>query len=367
MPKNRYQQNIMRYTYYVILALASFLISCRGGGINNTEVRELDTPPREQRVRLLFTGDAMCHHPQISSARNADGTIDFRQKFAAAKPYFDRADIAIVNLETAISPDSRYSGYPTFSTPAEYAEALDWLGADIAMLANNHCCDRGARGIRKTIATLDTLGIVHTGAFHNDEEFIRNEILRVEHQGVKFAFVNYTYGTNGIPTPKGCKVNRIDTMVIADALKRAVVDSDCVIAYMHWGNEYMRQPSRQQRKLAQFLHRNGADLVIGSHPHVIQPYVATEEQITIYSLGNFISNQRKPHTDGGLIAEIEVVKSPDGKCTYSLNVIPVWVKKPGHKLVSPLTAEEEDMLPYQRTQYELFLSNTEQLLSKGLK
>lgn len=226
MPKNRYQQNIMRYTYYVILALASFLISCRGGGINNTEVRELDTLPREQRVRLLFTGDAMCHHPQISSARNADGTIDFRQKFAAAKPYFDRADIAIVNLETAISPDSRYSGYPTFSTPTEYAEALDWLGADIAMLANNHCCDRGARGIHKTIATLDTLGIVHTGAFHNDEEFIRNEILRIEHQGVKFALVNYTYGTNGIPTPKGCKVNRIDTMVIADALKRAVVDSD---------------------------------------------------------------------------------------------------------------------------------------------
>ncbi len=351
---------------YILFAIGLLFISCgqRFYKSNNTAI---DTLPREQRVRLLFAGDAMCHYPQIESARGEDGTIDFRSKFAATKPYFDRADIAIVNFETTISPDGRYSGYPAFSSPAEYADALHWLGTDVAMLANNHCCDRGARGIHSTIAKLDTLGIAHTGAFHSAEDFSRNEILRIEHQGVKFAFINYTYGTNGIPTPKDCKVNRIDTVDIANALKRATVDSDCVVACMHWGDEYMRQPSFTQRKLAQFLHRNGVDLVIGSHPHVVQPTVATDEQITVYSLGNFISNQRRAHTDGGIMAEIEVVKSIEGKCTYSLNIVPVWVKKPGHILVTPESAIEEPMTPAQRQQYELFIQNTNELLSNGLK
>lgn len=323
--------------------------------------------PKEQRVRLLFAGDAMCHSPQFRSALQADGTFDFKESFAGVKSYFDRADIAIVNLETTISPDSRYTGYPCFSSPPAYADALAWLGTDVAMLANNHCCDRGAKGIRTTIAKLDSLGIAHTGAFHCEEEFARNEIIRIDYHDVKFAIINYTYGTNGIPTPKGCLVNRIDTTLIAKTLEKISEDTDCVIACMHWGNEYQRQPARTQRKLAEFLHSKGVDLVVGSHPHVVQPYVATDSLITIYSLGNFISNQSKPHTDGGIIAEIELVKSPDGVCRYTLNTIPVWVMKPGHKLISPETALTTEMLPYQRTKYNRFIHNTEQLLAGGVK
>ena len=323
--------------------------------------------PKVQRARLLFAGDAMCHTPQISSARCKNGSLDFRPLFEGVKPHFDQADIAIVNFETTISPNSQYSGYPCFSSPKQYADALAWLGTDVAVLANNHCCDNGIIGIRSTIAKLDSLGIAHTGVFHNAEERERNAILRLEHNGIKFAIVNYTYGTNGNPVPRGCFVNHINTTQIANDLELASKDSDCVIACMHWGVEYQQQPSSEQRRLAQFLHSHGVDLVIGSHPHVVQPYVATDSLITLYSLGNFISNQKKPNTDGGLLAEIEVEKGVDGVCKYSLKVIPVWVKYPGHRLVSSEHDSEVKMTEEQRARYNYFLSNTKRLLEKGVK
>ena len=137
---------------------------------------------------------------------------------------------------------------------------------------------------------------------------------------------------------------------------------------MHWGYEYQRQPAQSQRKLAAFLHRHGVDIVVGSHPHVVQPYTATEEQITIYSLGNFISNQQDRHTDGGLLAEIEIEKVNDSICKYALRTIPIWVKKnPGHKLVSSEFAAEEEMSEAQRWRYERFIKDTEHLLERGVK
>lgn len=325
-------------------------------------IEERDTISVEQRVRLLFAGDAMCHSPQIRTAYR-NGKLDFRNSFAATKPYFDRADIAVINLETTISPNRQYSSYPSFSSPKEYAEALDWLGVDIATLANNHCSDCGARGVRTTVATLDRLGIAHTGAFANREDYDANEILRFEHDGIKLALVNYTYGTNSPTRPKGCFVNCIDTIRMTQTLQRAKEGADCVIACMHWGYEYFRQPSYEQRRLAKYLHRNGVDVVVGTHPHVVQPIEASDSQVTIYSLGNFVSNQRRAHTDGGIIVEVEIVKRSNERCRYSINITPVWVKKPGHILVTPETEKTEKMTAYQRMQYNNFIRNTERLLS----
>ena len=363
----------LKLTYAVAVAfLALAFTSCVGSKHTPTQAdAAVDTTSVElgpQRLRLLFAGDAMCHTPQIVSARNQDNSIDFRSSFEGVKSYFDQADIAIVNLETTISSNSKYTGYPCFASPAEYAEALAWLGADVALLANNHCCDKGTRGVRSTIAKLDTLGIAHTGAFHSKEDYEQNSILRLERNGIKLSLLNYTYGTNGNPIPKGCVVNLIDTVQIANDIALASEDTDCVVVCMHWGNEYQRQPSQNQRKLADFLHRNGVDIVVGSHPHVIQPYVATEKQITIYSLGNFISNQQDRHTDGGLLAEIDIEKVNDTVFKYALRTIPIWVKKePGHKLVSSEFAAEEEMNESQRTRYERFIKDTERLLERGVK
>jgi poly-gamma-glutamate synthesis protein (capsule biosynthesis protein) len=305
--------------------------------------------------------------PQVESARQEDSSIDFRTSFAGIKSHFDRADIAIVNLETTISHNSRYSGYPCFASPAEYADALAWLGVDVALLANNHCCDKGARGVLSTIAKLDTLGIAHTGLFHCAEDSLRNSILRFERNGIKLSLLNYTYGTNGNPIPKGCAVNLIDTLKMANDIAAASVGADCVVACVHWGYEYQRQPSRSQRQLAQLLHRNGVDIVVGSHPHVVQPYAATESEITIFSLGNFVSNQRDRYTDGGLLAEIEIVKESDTLCRYSLRTIPIWVKVPGHRVVSSDFASDEEMTEAQRADYNRFIDDTERLLKKGVK
>ena len=360
-----------KFTYTVAVALLALALTSCGGNHRVAQCEESVTDSVElgpKRMRLLFAGDIMCHLPQVESAQCEDGTLDFRPSFEGVKSYFDQADLAIVNLETTISPNSQHSGYPRFASPAEFADALAWLGADVALLANNHCCDKGAKGIRSTVAKLDTLGIAHTGAFYSKEDYEQNNILRFEHNGIKLSLINYTYGTNGIPTPKSCIVNLIDTVRIANDVALALDGADCVVACMHWGYEYQRKPAPSQRQLAKFLHRHGVDIVVGSHPHVIQPYTATEEQITIYSLGNFISNQQDRHTDGGLLAEIEIEKVNDSLCTYSLRTIPVWVKKnPGHKLISSEFASEEEMSDSQRALYNRFINDTERLLEKSSK
>ena len=360
------------YCAILIVGLLSNLSFASCAGINHRQAqrgeKRAEAPKKEpQRVRLLFAGDAMCHTPQISTARRKDYSLDFRPSFEGVKKHFDRADISIVNLETTISPTTQYSGYPCFSSPAEYADALAWLGTDIAILANNHCCDSGARGIITTIAKLDSLGIAHTGVYHNEEERQRNGILRFEKNGIKFSLVNYTYSTNGNAIPRGCKVNLIDTVKIAKDLQLAKEGADCVIACMHWGYEYQHQPSYEQRRLAKFLHRNGVALVIGSHPHVVQPYVASESEITVYSLGNFVSNQKKGFTDTGLIAEIEVEKGVDGICRFTIQATPIWVKYPGHRLVSAEFAEVDKMNETQRARFEYAVKSTKRLLENGVK
>ncbi|MBO5813523.1 MAG: CapA family protein [Alistipes sp.] len=331
------------------------------------EQSSLPTTPSTQRVRLLFAGDAMCHSPQITAAYRVNGLLDFKSSFAAVKPYFDRADIAVVNLETTISANSQYSGYPTFSSPAEYAEALAWAGMDVALLANNHCCDRGARGIRSSVAALNRLGVAHTGAFADQEDYDKNSILRFERGGIRFALVNYTYGTNGIPVPSDCRVNMIDTLRMAEDLARARVDADCLVACLHWGEEYRRQPSREQRALAEFMHRHGVDILVGSHPHVVQPALTDGESVTIYSLGNFVSNQRKRYCDGGIMAEVEVEKRSDGSLRYSLCVTPVWVSVPGYRILPPEVAAKMIGKGQQRADYEQFMYDTERLFVEGLK
>ena len=207
-------------------------------------------------------------------------------------------------------------------------------GVDVAVLANNHCCDGGAAGVRTTVAELGRCGILHTGVFTDSLDRAANNPLWVERYGVRFALLNYTYGTNGIPVPAGVEVNLIDTARMAADLAAARRGApDCVAVCIHWGNEYERRENAVQRHLAQFLRRHGADLVVGSHPHVVQPFDADSSHVVLYSLGNFVSNQRRRYCDGGLVAEIEAVRHPDGRMSYSLEAVPVWVAMPGYRVV----------------------------------
>ena len=309
-------------------------------------------------VKLLFTGDVMQHLPQVAAARREAG-FDYSETFAAVKPRFWAADLTVVNLETTLTRFDDYAGYPTFRSPAALADALAASGVDIATMANNHCCDGGAAGIRTTIEELERCGIRRTGVFADSLDRATHHPLRVECRGVRFAFLSYTYGTNGLPVPPGATVNTIDTVAMARDLAAAAADSiDCVVVSMHWGNEYERQPNAMQRRLADFLRRHGVDLVIGHHPHVVQPCEADSTGAVLYSLGNFVSNQRRRYCDGGLMAEVDATRHPDGRMTYALRIVPVWVAMPGYRILPP---EAADTLPLPAA-YRQFRSDTEALL-----
>lgn len=313
-------------------------------------------------VRLLFTGDVMQHLPQVAAARRADG-FDYSETFAAVRPRFRAADLTVVNLETTLTRSSRYTGYPMFRSPAALADALADAGVDIATLANNHCCDGGGTGIRTTIGELDRCGIRHTGAFADSADRAANHPLQIACRGVRFAFLNYTYGTNGLPVPEGAAVNLIDTLRMARDLGALCRDSiDCVVVCIHWGNEYQRYENADQRRLARFLRRHGADLVVGHHPHVIQPCEADSTYAVLYSLGNFVSNQQRRYCDGGLMAEIDAVRHPGGRMTYGLRLIPVWVAIPGYRILPPEAADTLPSLPFR---YKRFRFDTEALLQSS--
>ena len=285
-------------------------------------------------VSLIFAGDLMQHTPQIEAARTADG-FDYLSCFRHIAPTMDSADVAIVNLETTLTYTGRYTGYPMFASPPQLARAMRGAGIDIAVLANNHICDRAAKGIAHTVAALDSAGIASTGAFADTMRQASYNPLLFDTGDIRFALLNYTYGTNGLPIPNRCSVNLIDTVLIArDIAEARRCGAECLIAFYHWGEEYSTKPSREQRALASWSAKNGIDIVIGSHPHVLQPvehiYSSDSSRRTTvyYSLGNFVSNQRKRHCDGGMIARVDVFKragqKPTLRCGHSL----VWVHTP---------------------------------------
>ena len=264
--------------------------------------------PKVRTVTIRIVGDVMQHTPQIDAARTATG-YDYAPCFEGVKEWLSAADLTIANLETTLRTEGPYSGYPRFAAPAALAVALADAGVDVALLANNHICDRGGEGLRNTVAALDSVGISHTGAYADLPDYARNNPLTVVVGGFRIASMNYTYGTNGLPVGRGTYVNLLDTVRIAADMERART-ADIRVVCVHWGEEYHARPSKAQREMADWLYRNGATVVVGGHPHVVQPVeVLTDRRgctrgVTFYSLGNYVSNQTLPGTDGGMVATL---------------------------------------------------------------
>ncbi|MBI5010715.1 MAG: CapA family protein, partial [Bacteroidia bacterium] len=211
-------------------------------------------------------------------------------------------------------------------------------GIDCMVTANNHAADRMTRGIVKTIHVLDSLGIAHTGTFTNLSEKEKEYPLILEKNGIKIALLNYTYGTNGITIDEPVLVNMIDRKEIEKDLQNASVKKpDIIIVFLHWGIEYEKATSKSQNDLADFLFEKGADLVIGSHPHVIQKMIRTKEgsgnkdKVVCYSLGNFVSNQQKDGTGGGAMARIEIRKDGNKVDITDADYYLTWVYTPIEK------------------------------------
>ncbi len=270
-------------------------------------------------VQLLFVGDAMQHESQIKAARQPDGTHDYSTCFTLLEPMIKAADFAAANLEVTLG-GSPYTGYPTFSAPDAYARQLQASGFDFLFTANNHSLDRRERGVKRTIATLDEMQMPHCGTYA-DSAARKAQVPHIATVGsFKVAMLNYTYGTNGIPVKGSEVVNMIDTATIAaDIAAARKAGAEVVCVGMHWGEEYTLTPVKSQLRLADFLVRQGVDLIIGGHPHVVEPmHLVHSDQwnkdiLLVYSLGNFISGQRTADTRGGALVTVNLKRNERGE------------------------------------------------------
>lgn len=280
---------------------------------------------QNSEMSLIFIGDVMQHMPQIDAAYDSSSkTYNYDSCFVYVKPILQNADVAIANLEITLA-GKPYSGYPQFSAPDALAQGLKNAGINYLVTANNHSCDRGKNGIVRTIKVLDSLGIEHTGTFVDSLEREKKNVLLIEKNGIRVAVINYTYGTNGIPIPKPTVVNIIEKeKITSDVVKAKALRPDKIILVVHWGNEYERVPNAFQKDIAKFCFEQGADIVIGSHPHVLQQFEYTQridtlddmkvkENIVVYSLGNYVSNQRDRYKDGGAMVKIVLQKNLVGQ------------------------------------------------------
>lgn len=272
-------------------------------------------------AELIFVGDAMQHQAQLDQAKDVGGNdYDYSECFLLIAPEITKADYAVCNLEVPLGGGPDYTGYPCFSAPDSYAVALKEAGFDMFLTANNHCLDRRDKAARRTITALDSLRIDHIGTYFDIDDRERKIPFIKDINGIKIGFLNYTYGTNGIEPKDGVEISLLDK----EKIKREIEETrrggaEIIVVAPHWGVEYVLRENRYQRELADFLVEQGVDLIIGSHPHVIQPmeirYNDKDEKdvLIVYSLGNFISNMKTDDTRGGALVKVRIERDNDGK------------------------------------------------------
>lgn len=303
----------------------------------SNEVEEKETPIT---FNMTAIGDTLCHNTQYWDAYNSDTKeYDFSYVYEDIKYYTKVADITIGSLETTFAGENvGYSNYPRFNTPDSLATALKKIGVDVISLAGNHALDYGYNGLCRTIDVLDEADISHLGTYKTAEE--QEKILIKNVKGVKIAFINYTYGTNGIPLPSGKEycVNLIDKDLIKKQIEQAKEQNvDMIVACMHWGTEYRTTANSEQKELADFLFKNGVDIILGNHPHVLEPMEkktitledgTMKDVFVVYALGNFTADQRDEITRDSAILNLNITKQLDGSISINkVEYVPIYMYK----------------------------------------
>lgn len=306
----------------------------------NNIKNESDIKNKPVTFTITALGDSLCHNTQYWDAYNKEsGEYDFSYVYEDIQSYTKTSDITIGSLETTFAGEERgYSNYPTFNTPDSLATALKNIGVDIISLAGNHALDYGYTGLCRTIDVLDNAGISHLGTYKTAED--QEKILIQNVKGLNIAFINYTYGTNGIPVPSGkdfC-VNLIDKNLIKKQIDQAKNQNvDIIIACMHWGTEYRTTANSEQEELANFIFENGVDIILGNHPHVLEPMEkrnitlpdgTKKEVFVVYALGNFTADQRDEITRDSAILNLTITKNSDNKISIDkVNYVPIYMYK----------------------------------------
>ncbi len=340
----------------LILILSVTFAACGNSEDGSSDKKVDDTAGKAVDIDISFVGDIMTHQPQIDGAKTGDG-YDFNNNFEYIKDYIEMSDLALCNLETTFA-GKPYTGYPVFSGPSELAGAIKNAGFDVAVTANNHMLDKGKDGLIKTLDVLNETGIKATGTRSTPEE---KDYLVTKVDGIKVGIIASTYETSkvgGQRTMNGTAMTDESAQLI-NSFSYEDVDEDLasfkesidnarkdgaqvIIAYLHWGEEYEKEPNDHQVSIAEKVAGFGADVIFASHPHVLQK----EDVVTVgkgentravpvfYSMGNFISNQRTEtlsnrYTEEGIIAQARITYNTgdDSVTNIETGYIPVWVEK----------------------------------------
>ncbi len=296
-------------------------------------------------ITIAAVGDIMMWGRQVAAARVGPNRYSFDSIFTHVAPYLSSADLTIGNLETPLAGRERHyqirtarQGYPRFNCPDELAATLKRVGFNVLTTANNHCLDRGVRGLVRTLNVLDRHGIAHTGTFRSPNE--ARQYLIQDVKGVKVGILAYTYSTNKQRLPRGYHwmVNMIHLRKILRDIAALRPSVDLLIVAMHFGTEFSHAVNARQRILVHHMLQGGADVILGAHPHVLQPVVITRTQlpdgtvkpkVVAYSLGDFVSERilRYAHTECGAILQLTVQKDPEGNTTITrVASIPTWTQ-----------------------------------------
>ncbi len=288
-----------------------------------SDVRErAEEIAQSKRLKLSFVGDLMCHEPQFTNAKQADGSYDFQHAFRLVAPFIKDADMAFGNLETVFQGAElgrEYAGFPTFNTPDSYANALVNAGFDLLFTANNHAWDGRAKGASRTLEVLAENGLQHTGTFTDESQ--KNTIQIYDLKNIRFSVLAYTEQSNGMPLEsERFMLNFIDTAQIRNDIELCrAKGAEIIILNFHFGTEHERIPNEQQKDIVRFAIECGADIIVGQHPHVLQPvqrFVGSEKSqldtgLVAFSLGNFFSHQLSRYSNAGLILNIELEKNQE--------------------------------------------------------
>ena len=348
---NKQSKRLLALLLLLVLAGAAavllWLRPWQGGGDQPAAPEQQAEPaPEEEKqepvvAHLVVGGDVMSHMPQTNDAYTGSD-YDYYPMLRALQPLLADADYAVANLETTFSGGPDYSGYPTFNTPDQLARDLKKVGFDLVSTANNHCMDGRYEGLERTLDVLDQNGLAHVGTYRDEGERAENRGVYVaDVGGISVAFLSYTYGTNGIPVsdehPGTVNLFNVDYMtdladideelIQADMAYARSLETDLIAVMVHWGTEYQTEQNSRQEELAQLLMEEGADLILGGHPHVLQPAefrtVTLEDgsehtAFVCFSLGNLISAQNDEYTDTTALLDLELTLDPEtGACAVS--------------------------------------------------
>ncbi|WP_141433089.1 CapA family protein [Bacillus sp. 03113] len=339
----------------------------------STRQSSITSKTLEVKVTLGAIGDILIHDRVYNMVKTSNG-FDFKPLFNEVKPYLLKPDILLANQETILGGEELgLSSYPMFNSPQEVGDALKDAGVDICSTANNHALDKGEKGLLTSIQYLNKIGLEHVGTFESSAD--EKQIRILNQNGIKIAYLAYTYGTNGIPVPKDKDylIHLIDKNKMSNEIKLAKSRADIVVMSLHWGVEYQRFPNDEQKELAQFLVNEGVDIIFGSHPHVLQPmeWITTvdgRKGLVVYSLGNFLSGQKDDYKDIGGIATVEVKKTTkDGIASISLSnpaFFPTYVAKTAdgvYKTVPLEKAEANGLINTKQIYNDILIHMTEDL------